>query len=66
MGLLRLLTNPKVMGEDVLTPGEAIGVYGELLQDARVRYVGQPAEAEGRWFSLMTVPDANGSVWTEA
>ena len=30
MSLLRLLTNPKVMGEDLLSPEEAINVYREL------------------------------------
>jgi hypothetical protein len=30
MALLRLLTNPKVMGTDILTPQDAIGVYREL------------------------------------
>jgi predicted nucleic acid-binding protein len=30
MALLRLLTNPKVMETDILTPQNAIGVYKEL------------------------------------
>jgi predicted nucleic acid-binding protein len=33
MALLRLLSNPKVMGSDVLTPQEAIGIYHELRAD---------------------------------
>ena len=35
MSLLRLLTNPKVMVEDLLTLAEAIRVYRELSGDER-------------------------------
>ncbi len=31
MAFLRLLTNPKVMGEDILRPVEAIGIYRQLI-----------------------------------
>lgn len=66
MALLRLLTNPKVMESDLLTPQEAIGVYKILRADDRVRYAHEPADAEDVWLSLMTVPSAKGSVWTDA
>lgn len=66
MALLRLLANPKVRGEDLLTPAQAIGVYRELLADERVNFADEPAGAEGRWLSLMSVPSARGSVWTDA
>ena len=66
MSLLRLLTIPTVMGEDLLTPEEAIGAYRELLTDERVQYAREPADAEKLWLSLMTAPLANGSVWTDA
>jgi len=32
MSLLRLLTNPSVMGSDVLKPQSAIGIYQEMRQ----------------------------------
>jgi toxin-antitoxin system PIN domain toxin len=66
MSLLRLLTNQRVMGPDVLTPQDAIGVYRELRSDERVRYAHEPTDIETFWFSLMTVSSANGSVWTDA
>jgi len=66
MALLRLLTNPKVMGEDTLTPETAVGVYRDLLMDERVQYTAEPAEVEKLWFSFMAVPAAKGSVWTDA
>jgi toxin-antitoxin system PIN domain toxin len=66
MALLRLLTNPKVMESDILTPSGAIAVYEELRADERVRYAHEPADIETLWLSLMALPSANGSVWTDA
>src|SRR5882757_4889141 len=66
MALLRLLTNPKVMGSDILTPADAVGVYQQLRSDERIRYAHEPVNVEELWLSLMTVPFANGSVWTDA
>ena len=54
MSLLRLLTNPKVMVEDLLTPEEAIRVYRELLGDERVSYAEKPRDTESVWLTLMT------------
>ena len=42
MGLLRLLTNRKVMGANVLTPAEAWRVYASLCDDDRVQYAEEP------------------------
>lgn len=66
MALLRLLTNSKVMGPDILPPKDAIGVYRELRMDERVRYAHEPANVEGLWLSMMTAGSASGSVWTDA
>jgi uncharacterized protein len=66
MALLRLLTNPNVMGTDILTPADAIGVYRELRADERVRYADEPADAERLSLSMMTSPVAKGSVWIDA
>jgi toxin-antitoxin system PIN domain toxin len=66
MALLRLLTNPRVMDEDLRTPGEAIAICQELRADERVRFAHEPPGAESLWFSLMAIPVANGSVWTDA
>ena len=66
MALLRLLTNPKVMASDTLTPQSAVGVYKELRLDERVRYADEPVDIEDLWLSLMTVPSANGKCLTDA
>jgi uncharacterized protein len=66
MAFLRLLTNPKVMGEDILAPAEAIAVYRQLLADERVRFAPEPPNVENAWLSLMNISAASGSTWTDA
>jgi hypothetical protein len=46
LGLLRLLTNRAVMGDDTMTLGAAFEVYDQASQDARVTTVGEPQEVE--------------------
>ncbi len=43
LGLLRLLTNQSVMGEQTLTLREAWGVYDNWLQDSRVEFYPEPS-----------------------
>ena len=66
MAFLRLLTNPRVMGEDVLSPAEAIAVYRQLLSDERVGFEPEPPNIENAWISLMSLSVASGSTWTDA
>lgn len=66
MAFLRLLTNPKVMGEDTLGPAEAITVYRQLFTDERVRFEPEPPDIENAWISLMRLRAASGSTWTDA
>jgi uncharacterized protein len=42
LGLLRLLTNPAVMGDDTVTLGKAWAVYESFLQDPRIEYSREP------------------------
>jgi len=60
MSLLRLLTNPRVMGTDILTPRDAIGVCRELRGDERLRDADEPSDAERPWLSMMTDPRGPG------
>ena len=66
MAFLRLLTNPKVMGEDSLSPAGAIAVYRQLASDERVRFAPEPPNIESAWISLMSAREASGSTWTDA
>jgi len=66
MSLLRLLTNRKVIGLDVLTPESAVTVYRELLADNRVTFAAEPMDVEHRWLSMMRMPAASGAAWTDS
>jgi toxin-antitoxin system PIN domain toxin len=64
MGLLRLLTNTRVMGVDVLAPSDAWRVYEEMMRDARVRFLAERGGLEAIWKGLTQGP-ATGA-WTDA
>lgn len=65
MGLLRLLCNAAVMGEDVRNAREAWRAYENLRADWRVKFAGEPLGFEETWVKL--VDGAGGSgVWTDA
>jgi predicted nucleic acid-binding protein len=54
------------MGEDILSPVEAIAVYRQLFSDERVRFEAEPANLEKSWISLMSIGAAGGGAWTDA
>jgi toxin-antitoxin system PIN domain toxin len=66
MGLFRLLTNNKVMADEVLNPTAAISVYLDLLEDDRIEFAQEPAGVEVVWTDLMRGASANSSSWTDA
>jgi toxin-antitoxin system PIN domain toxin len=47
LGLLRLLTNRAVMGQQTLNLGTAWGVYDQWLQDPRVTFEAEPGGLDG-------------------
>jgi toxin-antitoxin system PIN domain toxin len=57
IGLLRLLTNSSVMGDQTLILRKAWGVYDRWLEDPRVEFYPEPRGAEGA-FRLATEPFA--------
>ena len=46
MGMLRLLTNPSVMKNSVLTSAQAWDVFDAFMNNARVRYMEEPMGVE--------------------
>jgi toxin-antitoxin system PIN domain toxin len=66
MGLLRLLTNRKVMGENILTSAEAWRVYATLCDDDRVHYAEEPPHLEDRWRQAATHFESGPNFWTDA
>jgi len=57
LGLLRLLTNASVMGDETLTLRKAWTVYDRWLQDPRVEFYPEPRNVEAG-FRLATEPFA--------
>ncbi len=55
IGLLRLLTNSSVMGEQTLTLRKAWSVYDRWLEDSRVEFYPEPRNL-GTGFRLTTEP----------
>ncbi len=46
LGLLRLLTNPKVMEEEIMTQRGAWAAYHRWFEDGRVAFLPEPASAD--------------------
>lgn len=65
-GLLRLLTNVRVMGADVLTAAKAWAIYDDLCTDVRVTFAAEPARLEIAWRSATKHPNAGPNFWTDA
>jgi toxin-antitoxin system PIN domain toxin len=65
MGFLRLLTQPAVMKNGVLSPEEAWKTYQVLRQDPRVAFVGEPIGLESAWIRL-TRGATGAQNWTDA
>jgi len=66
MGLLRLLTNTHVMGDDVLSQRQAWIVYEQLARDHRVVFAMEPVNIEPVWKKLTQSAFAATSLWTDA
>jgi len=65
IGFLRLLTNPHVMGEDVLSQRQAWTVYEQLARDLRVTFALEPPDVEPVWKKLTLGGFRAGGVWTD-
>ena len=66
MGLLRLLTNRRVLGQFVLDQTGAWKVYDRLIADDRVVFVNEPIGAEQSWRELSKHYQASSNLWTDA
>jgi toxin-antitoxin system PIN domain toxin len=66
LGFLRLLTNPHVMGSDVLQPGQAWGVYDEWRADGRVIFLSEQTTFSALWRQMANHLSGGPNVWTDA
>jgi uncharacterized protein len=65
MGLLRLLTNRRVMLNAVLTQQEAWRVYLALQRDERTIFLLEPYGLEERWRDLTRRPTPSEPLWMD-
>ena len=66
MGLLRLLTNPTVMGRSPRTIAQAWEILTERRGDRRIVFAIEPDGVDSIWRQLMTRPPVGPSSWTDA
>ena len=65
-GFLRLVTQPKVMGNAVHTPAEAWQIYAAHLASGRSVLLAEPAGLELVWQRLSTATGFQPRDWTDA
>lgn len=63
--LLRLLSNPSVMGEDVVTRSAAWRIVDQLWADERVLWADEPPLMEPVWRAFSARNDNSHKLWTD-
>ncbi len=65
MSLVRLVSNPAVMGADVVERSGAWHVIDELRADGRVTWADEPPYLEPIWRALSAREDGSHKLWTD-
>nr|WP_205857060.1 TA system VapC family ribonuclease toxin [Phytoactinopolyspora endophytica] len=65
MSLLRLLSNPAVLGTDVINRAAAWGVIDALQSDKRVAWADEPSHIESIWRTMSARDDNSHKLWTD-
>jgi uncharacterized protein len=65
MSLLRLLSNPAIMGDDAVDRSEAWRVFDELWADERVLWADEPAELDGVWRAISARAEKSHKLWSD-
>jgi toxin-antitoxin system PIN domain toxin len=65
MGLLRLMTNRKILAEEVLTQEQAWGAYRRLLGDPQIVFLEEPGGLDVRWQTLSSRSSPSTKRWTD-
>ena len=65
MGLLRLLANPAIMGEDAIERSQAWRTYDQLWADERVVWADEPVELDAVWRAISARDDKSHKLWTD-
>jgi uncharacterized protein len=65
MGLLRLLSNPAIMGHDAVDRSQAWRTYDLLWADERILWADEPAELDAVWRAISARDDQSHKLWTD-
>lgn len=65
MGLLRLVTNPAVMGADAVDRSEVWRIYDQLRADERITWANEPAGLNEVWRAISARRDKSYRLWTD-
>src|SRR5947208_1118898 len=65
MGFMRLLTNRRVMGDDVFTPERAWRTMEAFRADDRIVFVHEPPMLERSWRALTAAHKSGSNFWTD-
>jgi uncharacterized protein len=65
MGLLRLLSNPAIMGGDAVDRSHAWRLFDLLWSDERVLWADEPDELDAVWRALSARDDKSHKLWTD-
>ena len=66
MAFLRLVTNSKVMGADVLTSQQAWETYRKFRADPRIVFAEEPADLEKTWIEITDTAAFKQNLWTDS
>jgi toxin-antitoxin system PIN domain toxin len=64
-GLLRLVSNPAIMGEDVVTRSEAWRIIDQFWSDNRVLWAEEPDHLEAVFRAISAQNDNSHKLWTD-
>jgi uncharacterized protein len=65
MGLLRLLSNPAIMGEEAIDRSAAWRVFDQLWSDERVLWADEPDDLDAVWRAISARDDKSHMLWTD-
>ena len=65
MGLLRLLSNPAIMGDDAVDRSQAWRLFDQLWSDERVLWADEPDELDAVWRAISARDDKSHKLWTD-
>jgi hypothetical protein len=66
MGLLRLLTNQRVLREDVFTPARAWSAFDTFLANTQISSASEPAGLDRQWRTFTAQHHDGSNWWTDA